>query len=1214
MKIIKNIFNIVFLYLIFSILFSTSLALAEAAVNIVKASAPANTPVVVQQGMKPVKYQNGSWVETTSLDKDWYDYESGYWANVEINGDKYVWIPRFTYKILDDGSVAIRWSDGKEDNITDGYSKHPAFYFGEYTGGDPSDNSNFIERNGNRNELLGIWIQKDLAKTNISDISDAFEESLSSNAYSGLPQSGIYTHMLKAGEWGALAYITNAKGNFTNNRTTLNQTGVNIGSVSEYVAGVIGKPSTAGSLLDDSYKKYRDLLDDNLTDYYGMALNETVALATSGTSVRDSSFLVRGGNLGLFGYSSGDGSGNGYRKAIAILTEELTDTIAFFDTETSVVEGDYLILGVDFDVKENWSFPEEPTDFFEETENAGDKKIVDLECIYEGKTKWHQTDLNAEVIKMICPDMSETTEIKANKSYAPGKYTLVVRVGGRLDSGEPVFRQILNMDAKIIVNELNLKNAQGSLIRIGSILNNKVRLNIYGESKTEVITKVVLKKVPTKTEYDQGESLNLSGGTIVPYLGNLAGDEIPLSSDNIKDEYKNITDTPGTHKVELKYGDLDIIQEEGNEYIIEVSNVKQLVVYGRVEATSGNLSGQLRRGQGRYLRGSTNKVEELTAYEMLSGYLFSSWSSDSTVVKAANSQSFDTTYTVPSKSATLDKDEVTITANYIPPTRLEVVKPKKEFIEGEDFSLGEGKLVAVYNKNGTEVSKDIPLGTAGLTITIKDENGNEVEQEELACGNYEVTFELATKTAQYDIEVITTKYSLGIYTASTDYGEVSGYVNDTKGIQKATFSLTNGTNATSEMVSCGNYVYLEAEAKSGYEFVKWTIEATNSLGKTEDELKEKTLYFQMPQEDVIVNAEFSKAYTVTFKIKDGQSEYGSLSGELSQKVLDGKATSIVTAEANSNYVFEKWTDSEGRLMSEEAGFIDNAVMKDTTYIAVFEKVLTVTFKNDETVVDVVKVKYGGSAYTSKIPTKSEYVFVGWDKDLSEIKENITTYAQFVPRIKIEENKSAKPNMIDAQITGTMIEEGSLQYMISPNSDKVDGTFTTYRVDEIFTGFQGNWGSSGENFRSEKVGSSEDSSEVITISSANEKEIVRFDYILSASANAQIGITINGEKVITPAETESGTSWNSFEREITVINGEIKIGLSYSQGTTYTENDYAAIKNLAITRKWTVIPNSYHLLIPTEFGTNYIHVKGTGSDDLTTIYRAVSEKFEQLTES
>ena len=579
------------------------------------ASNSANIPVVVP-GLTPVKYNAGNWEVTTNMDSDWYDYENGVWANARTNnGYQYVWIPRFTYKIEGE-KISIKWSDGKNDDTTDGYLRHPAFYFGEYIGGDTLSNANFIERNGQRNELTGFWIQKDLFSTNITSVSNAFNNSIkmTQNTAYGLPQSGTYTHMTKASEWGALVYLTQAKGRLTGGtRTTLNQTGVNIGSAQEYVLGLKGSPSTNIDILSPTYKRYRDVLDNSLENYYGYAISETKGLANTSGELSENSFLVRGGSLGLFGYVSGNGndSGKGYRTSISVVTEELTDTIAFFDTETSVVSGDYLILGVDFYVQENWKFPANPVDFFVNLEDIEDKKVIDMECIYEGSATWHQKDLHAQVIKMIKPDFTivEASNINSTNTYSPGKYTLVVRIGGYHDDNSPVFMRMDNMDVKVVVNQLNLRNTSGDLIKIDRIPNNKVRLNIFGQSLSNVVSKVVLLKAPTKTEYELDEELNLSGGIIVPYLGDLAGEEIAITLNEVVNP--NITSTSGEHQVELTYDGMTVVQED-EKFIINVSDVKQLVVNGEVKLGNKIVTSQF-RGPGKYSRATSDKSVEFRA-------------------------------------------------------------------------------------------------------------------------------------------------------------------------------------------------------------------------------------------------------------------------------------------------------------------------------------------------------------------------------------------------------------------------------------------------------------------------------------------------------------------------------------------------------------------------------------------------------------------------
>lgn len=1171
-------------------------------------SSSANVPIIVQ-GLTPIMYSGGNWVDIDYMDSDWYDYENGSWANARTNnGDIYVWIPRFTYKIVDE-EITIKWSDGKNDDISDGYLRHPAFYFGEYFGGNTNLNSNFSERNGDRNELTGFWLQKDLEATSC-DISSAIQNSIKMTQDSSyrLPQSGTYTHVTKASEWGALAYLTKAKGYLTGTKTTLNQTGVNIGKSTEYVLGIKGSPIT----LSSGYKKYRDVLGDDLDQYLGFALSETASLSETTINLSDDSILIRGGELGLFGYMGGT-KNSGYRTAISIIQEELTDTIAFFDTEASVVSGDYLILGVDFYVREPWKFATSPSNFFTILEELEDKKTVDMECIYEGVATWHQTDLNAQVIKLIKSDLSvdEVKDISEDTLYPAGKYTLVVRVGGK-NNNENVFKSMDNMDVKIVVNELNLKNSSNEVILIDRIPNNKVRLNIYGEAASNFITKVVLSKVPSKLEYDLYEELDVSGGQVTVYFaGDIPSDPIDITLENVVN--RNITSSSGRHLVDLQYNGMSVSQDD-LQYIIDVSSTRQLVVNGEVKAGSITLNSHF-KGPGKYSRQNNDVTKDLIAAQYLTAYKFKNWTSDSEDVKPANERKYSTTFTVPKRTAVIDKDEVTITANYIAPSRLEVRNPQTEFLVGDDFTIGSGSIVVIYpNDDGTEFERKITLDTPGVTLKLRDKSGNELNLDNLQKGFIDVTISFGEETAGYEIEVVQSKHILNVYIPSSECGEIIGSIKDSNGREKDTISIKDDVISAYKEVAEGRTVTLEATSKGKYVFSKWKVTGVEGL-LSEEELTLPSIEFIMPSSDITIEAEFIRSYTITFKVKQGQEDRGTLVGTTPQTVLLGGNSEPVTAKASDNYGFAKWVDSSNKIVSQDETLICTYVTSDAEYTAVFDNVFTVKFYYDEDYKEdnkfaEIKVTNGDSGYISSVPVKENYVFVGWDKDLGVITSDVNTHALWVPRIKIEENEEYEDNMIDAEITGTMIEEGTMQYIISSSAkDPGDDVFTYVTDDTFIIDENGNWESSDEYYKNKDVGENEDASTILTILSSNTTEIVKFDYILSVATDSQLGITINGERVIGPDQNISSTSWNSFEKEIDVVDGKITLGLSYSQGEKTTNNeDFAAIRNLLVAKKWITIPNSYHLLIPVEFSQNYIHVKGRGSDDLTKIYTAVSDVF------
>lgn len=149
-----------------------------------------NKPIVVN-GMIPVKYSDiyNAWVVTSEDDDGWYDYSAtaNQWANVMLmddielegmtndavrkcrkeslvgkkvtkEGSSFVWIPRYTYKEESSG-VSVVYSKLTTDYTQDGYIKHPAFYFGEYTGAETDTTPNTGYKTGGK-ELTGIWISK----------------------------------------------------------------------------------------------------------------------------------------------------------------------------------------------------------------------------------------------------------------------------------------------------------------------------------------------------------------------------------------------------------------------------------------------------------------------------------------------------------------------------------------------------------------------------------------------------------------------------------------------------------------------------------------------------------------------------------------------------------------------------------------------------------------------------------------------------------------------------------------------------------------------------------------------------------------------------------------------------------------------------------------------------------------------------------------------
>ena len=139
-----------------------------------------NSPELLT-GMTPIKFtepednKEGTTVQTTYTDTNWYNYSEKKWANAETkDGSMWVWIPRYAYRINSstqtcdivfligttdnyydaEGKLQTAKRQTKKDETIDtttGYTVHPAF----------TDESNIGFANGGWDkELAGIWVAK----------------------------------------------------------------------------------------------------------------------------------------------------------------------------------------------------------------------------------------------------------------------------------------------------------------------------------------------------------------------------------------------------------------------------------------------------------------------------------------------------------------------------------------------------------------------------------------------------------------------------------------------------------------------------------------------------------------------------------------------------------------------------------------------------------------------------------------------------------------------------------------------------------------------------------------------------------------------------------------------------------------------------------------------------------------------------------------------
>ena len=144
--------------------------------------------------------------------------------------------------------------------------------------------------------------------------------------------------------------------------------------------------------------------------------------------------------------------------------------------------------------------------------------------------------------------------------------------------------------------------------------------------------------------------------------------------------------------------------------------------------------------------------------------------------------------------------------------------------------------------------------------------------------------------------------------------------------------------------------------------------------------------------DITYTAVFSEAlnkYTITWKngdivLKTEQVDYGDM------PIYSGE-TPVKDGDAQYSYTFTGWSPEI------------TAVTGDTEYTAVFEQKVntyTVTWKNGENILKQDKLEYGETpAYEGEAPVKEadekyNYIFAGWEPEISPVEADITYNAKF----------------------------------------------------------------------------------------------------------------------------------------------------------------------------------------------------------------------------
>lgn len=974
----------------------------------------ANAPIVTE-GMKPVKYKNGAWVETDENDIEWYNYENGKWANMRLkDGSMFVWIPRYTYKVdYEKNTIDIKWSRGKTDYTSGGYYRHPAFFLGEYLGGNPNSNASFSGRTGKINELTGFWVAKYMAseengviqskegkspvtKYGIDEVFTKLMKMKESNAYE-LNQTGIFTHLTKNSEWGAVTYLTMAKGDTPRANTTGKTGGNSIlqsstknvygvydlnGPVGEYVAGFLPNAisqSNGRNLNISYYKEYTDKLKKTKSRYYGLALSETEEIKILDNNVspsENSPFFVRGSSeVGAYGYESTNGlvNGIGFRPVIALDNAYMTGELALFETEAYVESGDYLIVTVDFSVAKPWKFD------LKSGETLKEKifDFVDLQFIQTSSAEdgenytLYQTHLNQELLEMYG---SETGIIDIedgfeNQFNANEKYFLKLRVGGYVDVDHkyPVFINIKDMDSKIIIEQMRLIDENGEELKIEGIPYDKIRLNIHNPNAAVYeLEEVGLISAPTRTEYDLNDSIDVEGGLLkLVYNGGLSTGTVDLTAAHI-DNYDTITQTSGTKNVTMTFKGKEV--KQGGEYKtfnINVSNNQKynVTVEKEIIGVTTNESPGTVTGSGTYYN---DTVVTLTAKEY-NGYKFKNW--ESTDATLENSGKLIASFIQPQK-------DVNVKANFLGVISITAeVMPTTEFVKNEPFTLGPMKLIAVYADGST---REVTAETEGLRVSI--DPGKILDTD---SSKEDVTISYGGDEFEYTIDIVKKKYPLLLKINDIEGGKI-------RDTQDGIIVPNNGRMYKDEYISYDNELTYTAESNPGYEFEGWSIDVEGII--PENDLTSSTINFVMPESSVTLTANFRLLeYTIKYIATEG----GYISGETEQVLRKGQDTSVVEAYSNSGYYFFGWDDGNKERMRQ-----DKDIQEDETYTAIFYEGYTVVFYGYDNIKigETQLVKAGENAVapaTSEVPVREGYHFSGeWSGDYTNVQNNLVIYAVY----------------------------------------------------------------------------------------------------------------------------------------------------------------------------------------------------------------------------
>lgn len=716
-----------------------------------------NSPKLVT-GMIPVKWNGSNWVSTTANDPEWYDYSTGTgkWANVTLTdgleyyvlggsgltafakdseiipnkiikntGSMFVWMPRYTYKVLGDNNIDIKWSKGIKDHTENGFLRPQAFFYGSYTGGDENLDENFIDRDGTINELSGIWVakfamsmeeeldnrtgtnnyyiaskeNKDVYKAGtISELYLLGKDMLYNNSlHYGLDELAE-SHMLKNSEWSAISYLACAyksipynnisgKTGFAgetqdatsgtaypyytykgmNGSTTHNVYGIyDMSGVGEFVAGYQFSPNIETNGRELTYIEEKIDVDRYVTpfsDYTAGFCNDDM-ISTTGSNP----FIIRGGNksegnkAGIFSYSSSNGN-KGYGFRTSILPINLTENIL----KEVYIEAENKIeqgsqIAIDFNFRVGTDWK------FGEDINSFFASQMNISFIQEtvGKTVFiDDLPFTVSSIECLTESIPNLDLINGDTCLPAGDYKIQGTVGG-MRNGYPIFRAINGAKGRVVIkNTLNVIDyLSGRNIEIENSMANRISINI-----------------------NQGETINIQPENIsiyrLPYNRVVSEEELSLDGGLVK-----MTMEDGSYEiVDMSYKDVSV-SISGNNAI--VNYLGKIASFDVITDNSQNYL-EVVGGGGDGMYPSDARISIFA--DLLPGQRFDGWIKDGS--KIASTCGF---------IYTMGSDSEVITARYKTPTSILIttLPEKLTYKIGESIDLRGGKIMVSFEEGINE--------------------------------------------------------------------------------------------------------------------------------------------------------------------------------------------------------------------------------------------------------------------------------------------------------------------------------------------------------------------------------------------------------------------------------------------------------------------------------------------------------------------------------